>query len=105
MATEFSGADFDAKVVNSNRVALIDFYSDNCPPCRQLAPLIDQLAAEQGDKAIVGKVNVANDADLAVKFGISVVPTILVFKDGEIVLRKTGLHSKEKLQELIDQQV
>ncbi|QEG24368.1 thioredoxin [Mariniblastus fucicola] len=103
MAAEFSGENFEAEVINSAKVALVDFYSDGCPPCRALAPLIDELSDELGDTATVGKVNVGNDMDLAMKYGISVVPTILVFKAGEVVERKTGALPKDQLQALIEQ--
>jgi thioredoxin 1 len=65
--------------------------------------VIDELATEQGDKAVVGKVNVGDDMDLAMKYGISGVPTILVFKDGEVVARKMGALPKDQLQQLIDE--
>ena len=99
---EFTDDNFDAEVTNSQTPVLVDFWSDGCPPCKRLAPVIEELASENEGSAKVGKVNVGDNMDLAVQYGISAVPTILVFKGGEVVERIQGFQDKSKLQEVLD---
>lgn len=83
MATVITGDDFAAKIAEG--VALIDFYADWCGPCQAIAPTIDEVATEYEGKAGVYKVNVDDSQDLAMQFGVMSIPTLLVFKDGELV--------------------
>ena len=102
MAAEFSTANFQSDVLQSDKPVLVDFWSHGCPPCKRLAPVIDELAAENEGKSIVGKVNVGENMELATEYGITAVPTILVFKGGEIVERMQGYQDKSRLQAAID---
>lgn len=102
MAAEFSTANFQTDVLESDKPVLVDFWSHGCPPCKRLAPVIDELAAENEGKSVVGKVNVGENMELAMEYGISAVPTILVFKGGEIVERMQGYQDKSRLQAAID---
>lgn len=102
MASEFSVATFESEVLGSSKPVLVDFWSDGCPPCKRLAPVIDELATENEGQAVVGKVNVGDNMDLAIQYGISAVPTILVFKGGEVVERMQGYQDKSQLQSVLD---
>ena len=101
MATEFSTDSFKS-VLESDKPVLVDFWSHGCPPCKRLAPVIDELATENDGKSVVGKVNVGENMELATEYGISVVPTILLFKNGEVVERVQGYQDKSQLQALLD---
>ena len=102
MASEFSVDTFKSEVLGSEKPVLVDFWSDGCPPCKRLAPVIEELATDNEGNAKVGKVNVGDNMDLAVEYGISAVPTILVFKGGEVVERIQGYQDKAKLQQVLD---
>ena len=101
MAAEFTSENFDTEVLSSDSPVVVDFWAPWCGPCRQIAPIIDELAAENGDVK-VGKLNVDEGQDIAMKYGISNIPTILLFKGGEVVERIQGVTPKSKLQELIN---
>jgi len=88
--------------VVSNGVSLVDFWAPWCGPCRVVAPVIDELAAEYEGKANICKVNTDEQQDLAVKFGIRSIPTILFFKDGEVVDQMIGASSKQAFKEKLD---
>ncbi|MGI6400874.1 MAG: thioredoxin [Thermoguttaceae bacterium] len=93
---------FQTLVADEKRPVLVDFWSPTCGPCRLLSPVIDKLAAENEDKAVVLKCNVFENTDLATNLNISVVPTIIVFKDNKVAARLSGVQKQSKLQELID---
>ncbi|MBR0225472.1 MAG: thioredoxin [Thermoguttaceae bacterium] len=93
---------FKTLVSDETRPVLVDFWSPTCGPCRLLAPVIAKLAQENEGKAVVMKCNVFDNMELAASLNVSVVPTIIVFKNKEIVARLTGVQKQSKLQELID---
>ena len=86
------------ELLNSGRTLLIDFYADWCGPCRMVAPIVDQIAEEKTDIA-VGKINVDEQPELAEKYGVMSIPTLIVIKDGEVVNKGTGVQPKGKLLE------
>ncbi len=91
---------FSEKVLNNEGVVLVDFYADWCGPCKMLAPIIDEVAAENSDLT-VGKVNVDEAPELAQRFGISSIPTLLVFKNGSLVSQNVGYCTKEAILGMI----
>ena len=93
---------FKTLVGDETRPVLVDFWSPTCGPCRLLAPVIAKLAQENEGKAVGMKCNVFDNMELAASLNVSVVPTIIVFKNKEIVARLTGVQKQSKLQELID---
>ena len=93
---------FDEKV-RSEGVAVVDFWAEWCGPCRMLAPTIDQLADSVGDKAIVGKVDIDSNQELAVEFGVSSIPTVIVFKDGQPVSRFVGIRQLGEYEQAVNE--
>ena len=81
---------FDADVINSDSTVIVDFWATWCGPCKAIAPLLDQLADEQGGKVKVAKIDVDGNRSIALKYGVTSIPTLLVFKNGEVVNRKVG---------------
>jgi thioredoxin 1 len=101
-AAEFTEDAFETDVLQSSVPVLVDFWATWCGPCRQIAPLIDELAAKYDGKVKIGKVNVDEQSGLAQQYGISAIPTLLLFKDGEIVDRMQGVPPRSKLESRLD---
>ena len=97
---ELTGADFESTVAEG--VTLVDFWAPWCGPCRMIAPVIEELAEEFDGKAKICKVNTDEEQDIAVKFGIRSIPTILFFKDGEVVEQMVGAASKDAFAEKLN---
>jgi thioredoxin 1 len=84
MALNLTETNFDSEVINSSVPVLVDFWAEWCGPCKMIGPIIDQLSSELGEQAKVGKVNVDNARDLAVKYNVRSIPLLLFFKNGEV---------------------
>jgi thioredoxin 1 len=97
MAKEFTDANFD-ELLGSNKVVVADFWATWCGPCKAMGPSIDELSAEYEGQALIGKVDVEENNDLAEKYAIRSVPTIIFFKDGDMVDKMVGLQSKAVLE-------
>ncbi|WDI44573.1 thioredoxin [Bremerella sp. P1] len=102
MANTFNEDNFDAEVLQSSEPVLVDFWAPWCGPCRQLAPVIDQLATEYEGSVKVGKVDTDQNPNLAVKYGIQSIPTVMIFKNGEVVNQMLGNQPKANLQQALD---
>lgn len=102
MALEITDATFEETVFNSDKPVLVDFWAAWCGPCRMLGPIIDEISTEYDGKAIVGKVDVDANQQFAAQFGVRNIPTVLVFKGGELVGRQVGVASKSTYTEAID---
>ena len=105
MTTHLESGDFEQQVLQADGPVLVDFYATWCPPCRQLAPRIDELAAEYEGQAKVLKLNVDDTPELAQRFAISAVPTLILFEDGKPVARWAGIQSKQALAAAIDRRL
>jgi thioredoxin 1 len=99
---EFTDANFDAEVVNADVPVLVDFWAEWCQPCRMLSPTIDEVASEFEGKAKVGKLDTDSNREVSVKYGISAIPTVILFKNGEIEKKFVGLTGKEQFVEAIN---
>ena len=97
MAYQFTDANFDQEVLNADVPVLVDFWAPWCGPCRMLGPTIDELAARSQGDYKVGKVNVDENQQLAIKYNIHSIPTMLVFKNGEVVKQLVGLQDQDQL--------
>tara|TARA_B100000989_G_scaffold173467_1_gene130074 strand:- start:1013 stop:1330 length:318 start_codon:yes stop_codon:yes gene_type:complete len=102
MALEINDANFQSLVKDSDKPVLVDFWAPWCGPCRTIAPIIDELHFEMDGKAVVGKVNVDDNTDIPVEYGIRNIPTLLIFKDGEVVDKIVGVVPKQKLIEKLE---
>lgn len=103
MEKKFTTANFDTEVLSSPLPVLVDFYADWCGPCKMMAPAIEQLAGELEGKAVVGKLNVDENEDIAVRYQVMSIPTLIVFKDGQAVQKAVGLQSKEDVRKMVEQ--
>jgi len=94
--------EFDAKVLKSSVPVLVDFWAEWCGPCRQISPVLEEIAKEKEGKIIVAKVNIDKNPGTPQKFGVRGIPTLILFKDGQAVSTKVGSLPKSKLIEWID---
>ena len=99
MALEITDQSFQEMVLNSDKPVLVDFWAVWCGPCRTLGPIIEEVATDFEGKAIVGKVVVDNNQQVSVDYGIRNIPTVLIFKNGEVVDKIVGVASKEVIAE------
>ena len=105
MALELTDANFQATVLDSDKLTLVDFWAEWCGPCRAIGPVIEELAKEYDGKALVGKVNVDNNPKIATDFGIMSIPALLFFKDGKLVDKQVGAVPKHILAGKLDAQL
>ncbi|MFZ5952510.1 MAG: thioredoxin [Candidatus Rifleibacteriota bacterium] len=105
MAREIDSKEFTAEVLEGSGSALIDFWAPWCGPCRMLGPIIDNLSHKYDGKVLVAKVNVDNSPDLAAKFGISTIPTILFFKDGKMIHSAVGVMPEAEFDTMIKEKL
>jgi thioredoxin 1 len=94
---EFTDGNFETEVLASQHPVLVDFWAEWCMPCRTLAPVIDAVAEELAGKAKVGKLDTDNNRGVAMKYGITAIPTVIIFKGGEPVKRFVGFKKKDEL--------
>ena len=92
---EITNQNFEEKVLGETKPVLIDFWAAWCGPCKMMSPIVDEIAEELGERAVVGKVNVDEEGELAAQFGIMSIPTLIIFKEGKPVKTFVGVQDKE----------
>ena len=102
MEYKFTEENFEQEVLQAEIPVFVDMYADWCGPCKMMGPLIAQLAEEYDGRAKIGKLNVDDSQDIAIRYGVMSIPTMLVFKNGEVVETAVGALNKAKLQGIID---
>ncbi len=100
-----SDAEFESSVLQGDKPSLIDFWADWCQPCKMLAPTVEEIAGEYEDKIMVGKLNVDDNPATATKYGIRGIPTLLLFKGGQVVQQLVGVKSKAEIKKIIDENI
>lgn len=98
MAFEFTDSNFEEAAL-SGGVAIVDFWAEWCGPCKMVTPIIDELSADYEGKATIGKVNVDDNPEVSMKYGVRSIPTILFIKDGEVVDKHVGVATKASLEQ------
>ena len=101
--TEYNDTNFDAEVLQASEPVLVDFWAPWCGPCRMIAPLVEELASENAGTVKVGKVNIDDSQTTAGGFSVSSIPTLMIFKGGEVVERFVGAQPKARIQQAIDE--
>ena len=99
---QFTDENFETEVLSADTPVLVDFWAEWCGPCRMLAPTIDELAEEYKGRVKVGKVDTDASRNTAMKFSISAIPTVILFKNGQIVQKLSGLRGKKEFKTLLD---
>ena len=102
MALEITDANFDELVLKSDKPVMVDFWAEWCGPCRMLGPIIEEVSKDYEGKAIVGKLDVDSNQYFTTNFGVRNIPTVLIFKDCELVNRQVGVSPKNVYTESID---
>jgi len=102
MAFQFTDNNFKTEALEKKGVSVVDFWAEWCGPCRAITPIIEDLAKEYDGKVTVGKLNVDDNPEVAMKYGIRSIPTILVLKDGEVVDKTVGVTTKQALADKIE---
>jgi thioredoxin 1 len=102
MAMQFTDQNFEQEVLKSEKPVLVDFWAAWCGPCQMMGPIIEELAEELKDKYKIGKLNVDENRETAAKYNIMSIPTLIIFKNGEVVKQLVGVQAKESLKEELE---
>ncbi len=105
MEMKFTSANFDTEVLKSDIPVVVDFFATWCGPCKMMAPVIETLASEYAGKVKVGKLDVDENQDIAARYGVMSIPTILMFKNGQLVSKTVGVQNKAVLVNAINQMI
>ena len=98
MALEITDSNFKQTIMESDKVAIVDFWAEWCGPCRMIGPIVEELSKEYIDRAVIGKLNVDDNPEVSTEFGVRSIPTILFFKGGKLVDKQVGVVPKSVLE-------
>ncbi len=101
MEKKFTTENFENEVLKADKPVLVDFYADWCGPCKMMAPVVEKLAEDMSGEAVIGKLNVDDCEEIAMKYGVMNIPTVILFKGGQEVNRVIGVQSREVLEKLL----
>ncbi|MGF1670212.1 MAG: thioredoxin [Balneolaceae bacterium] len=102
---EFTDSNFASEVEKSDKPVLVDFWAEWCGPCKMISPIVEELASEYNDKVKVGKVNVDNNPEVSVKYGIRSIPSLLIFKEGKVADQIVGAVPKNHIKKHLEAQL
>lgn len=102
MALQITDSNFEETVLKSDKPVMVDFWAEWCGPCRMVGPIVEELSNEYAGKAVVGKVDVDNNPEISMRFGIRNIPTILFFKGGQVVDKQVGAGPKQAMVEKLN---
>ena len=100
-----SDSSFEEDVINSSLPVLVDYWAEWCGPCKAIGPLLEEISNEYGDKVVIAKLNIDDNKDIPAKYSIRGIPTLMLFKEGEVEATKVGMLNKTQLMAFIDQNI
>ncbi len=105
MAKNITIDNFKKEVTDSNKPVLLDFWASWCAPCRMLAPAIEQLSEQYGDSAVIGKINIDEQQELAKQFGVMSIPSVFILKNGKVIDSVVGVRPKKHYEQILDKAI